>query len=169
MQKDHVTESSRKVLAEFCLILNGPPTLIDRTWTVSYVRYGKLSNAFVDNDEQSGFEAALRTRLHSEDIVYSDDALLDMLDTVVRQAELLITMLGGNPDPIRFRSPDYGTPRYKAVGYAHDVLTGIDNKLRDRAEWEKAQPRSGCEIVRLLIALKELLQKMGEGAPQPVS
>jgi hypothetical protein len=167
MQKEQVTEISRRVLAGFCLGLDGTPSLVVDTWTIPYVKGGKKLNAFVA-DESLTFQNALRTFLHSVDDVYNDEELLGSVDILVHQTDQLLNKLGVT---VTVPQPSYGSVRYRKVVYAHDRLTDADVQLSgNRVKWESTSVdgRNGCEIVHRLKPIKELLQKMGEGAPQPV-
>jgi len=53
----------RRVLADFGASLEGEPELINRTWTIRYITDGGTRNAFVQQEDLSRVEDALRAQL----------------------------------------------------------------------------------------------------------
>jgi hypothetical protein len=89
---------------------------------------------------------------------------------IVRQAGDLIQKFG---IPITLAPPpNYGSGRYRSVVHAHDRLTRAEvqlSEMRRIIEWERScvDGRNGQFLVSELIVLKNMLQRRGEGAPQP--
>jgi hypothetical protein len=101
--------------------------------------------------------------MDKEEALASLDALVHQAEELIRQFDITIT---GAP------APNYGSNRYQKAAYALDRLTRAEVQLRDshRHEvWEQTtvDGRNGEYLVSQITPLKQILQRTGEGAPQP--
>jgi len=100
-----------------------------------------------------------------------DEEILAGLDTLARQADQLIHQFGLTIT--RAPAPDYGSERYRKVAHALGRLARAEVQLSElsrRVDWERMTVhggRNGEYLVSQLTQLKKILQRMGEGAPQP--